>query len=698
MSVARPSRTTKRPTRFESETPSSSKKARSAKDSTATMVANSGESEDEAEDAAGSSDTADAGAQENTDSGTTRAGSQDGSDIENHAEHSPTAETTEEGDVVMAAGDQDTDEGITGLETRVLFLFFSDFSLTKCCARIPGPNTAGPAHAATAGSTSPTTDPFAITRAFPDATTESQAVALLNALGAEPGALVGLDLQGLNGLYRIVLQDKLLRLPKSQTILHPEPMLVASAGPGPVPVPHHPVDRPELQPQDPRTPFPVARVHGTNRTGVEAPHTGVSAFSAALHDLPDARDAALAIFNSLGISSDYLVQFTDTELKARHIFPLHALPASVDWGVPTSFDNASNLLCEKDTSDPLIGWALGEVTYGGWLEPGGMPAARVMLAIQPISTHTVPSCIALLQGTAMPRQSSRVVATFRPEQIKATKWMNHCAQGGAPAEVVKFAECYDATAALRAKEAMVKLNPEDINVHDLVLVEVKIGWWNAEKSDGTYKKRVMNTWQSYFELQAFYLIKKAPTSCSDRDSPARYCVLTVPVPLTPVTHIMIYDHFLIQTTHSQRRCRRRRHTAHSFKQNWLWFLREKEPTIRANEMYQMIKQVKPAWTVSKKRYRVPEANLKTASVSWYYEAFAPVGGGGIPLNPVMSKILRHEIKGDALLTITTPEQREKPTEKFSFSGVLSTIWWYLTMETDAAQVARERTLERMLMQ
>ncbi|KAJ7856711.1 hypothetical protein B0H14DRAFT_711179 [Mycena olivaceomarginata] len=128
--------------------------------------------------------------------------------------------------------------------------------------------------------------------AFPDATTEAAAIVLLNALGAEPGALVGVDLAGLNAIYRSLLHEKIAAgmLPTVRSgasaaavSLHPLAPGSSSSGQSPQPaspdksniaVPSAPVpstSSSQLSPQQPASASPYKHIwHSASRAPAAA--------------------------------------------------------------------------------------------------------------------------------------------------------------------------------------------------------------------------------------------------------------------------------------------------------------------------------------------------------------------------------------------------------------------------------------------
>ncbi|KAK6977891.1 hypothetical protein R3P38DRAFT_3236565 [Favolaschia claudopus] len=80
---------------------------------------------------------------------------------------------------------------------------------------------------------------------------------------------------------------------------------------------------------------------------------------------------------------------------------------------------------------------------------------------------------------------------------------------------------------------------------------------------------------------------------------------------------------------------------------------------------------------------------------WYYEAFATFAGGGLPENRLASSILGRLVKGDVLITGTTPGEVRPPTI-LSGEELGKTLWYYLAAGIKPSDVARERNFERFL--
>ncbi|KAK7030809.1 hypothetical protein R3P38DRAFT_2775082 [Favolaschia claudopus] len=99
------------------------------------------------------------------------------------------------------------------------------------------------------------------------------------------------------------------------------------------------------------------------------------------------------------------------------------------------------------TSKPLTLWVVGEVTTQFWFDDRGVPAKRVAISIQPLSSEIHLLGKRLLHGTAMPRNSSLVADSFGPDQIRATRWMTRRGQRGQESTIAEFEHFYNGTIA-----------------------------------------------------------------------------------------------------------------------------------------------------------------------------------------------------------------------------------------------------------
>jgi hypothetical protein len=109
--------------------------------------------------------------------------------------------------------------------------------------------------------------------------------------------------------------------------------------------------------------------------------------------------------------------------------------------------------------------------------------------------------------------SATVADQFGPSQVKASRWMNTLAVKGQPAKTFEFKAVYDARKTLRDKKLLEQLNVSQLKIHDFVILEVRVArYFLKEKdsgSDGKGKKRAVDHWQAFFDLQAIYKIKDA---------------------------------------------------------------------------------------------------------------------------------------------------------------------------------------------
>ncbi|KAJ7303588.1 hypothetical protein DFH08DRAFT_825866 [Mycena albidolilacea] len=323
------------------------------------------------------------------------------------------------------------------------------------------PDTAVEATAAqTPAATGPVVDVgFADKAAFPDATTEVSLPRSFcsTGLGAEPGALVGLDLAGLNAIYRTLLHEKI-----AAGMLPTVPRSAAAAG--------------STSP---------AVSSSAKASGVTSDHTprrhGRPPTAALLRSDPTSQRTALETFSRVGVPAEKLAgnRFVSDEVLVTGTgdSPLHST-------------TRPNLLCAKGTSKPLTVWVPGEVTNQYFYDDNGAPAKRVAISVQPLSGRLHDTSKNLLNSLSSPRNTS---AAFGPDQFRATRWMTVRGQRGQPSSVIEFSDYYDARTVLKDKLLMEKIGVNQIMEHDLVLIEARIGRYNSEPAgEARGKKRVMN--------------------------------------------------------------------------------------------------------------------------------------------------------------------------------------------------------------
>ncbi|KAJ7659698.1 hypothetical protein DFH06DRAFT_1326714 [Mycena polygramma] len=193
---------------------------------------------------------------------------------------------------------------------------------------------------------------------------------------------------------------------------------------------------------------------------------------------------------------------------ARRIYAIDWAPNEKDWGVPSAFDDQSNTLCIAGSSSPLNFWVVGEITSQWWVDSDGMPAPRPAISIQPMKDSIPDYCKTLLNELCRPANSFG--AQFGPSQIKASRWMNTRAAKGQPATTHEFKAVFDARMALRDKSPLQQLHVGQLAIRDIVVLEFRIGRYPVKQEGGTDfkgKKRAMDRWQAFFDLQAIYKLK-----------------------------------------------------------------------------------------------------------------------------------------------------------------------------------------------
>ncbi|KAJ7927867.1 hypothetical protein B0H13DRAFT_2312040 [Mycena leptocephala] len=241
-------------------------------------------------------------------------------------------------------------------------------------------------------------------------------------------------------------------------------------------------------------------------------------------DDPADQAKALLALAKVGVVASRVQRWSVAELKRlfailmrvddeRKIYSINRGPNNKDWGVPAAFENNSNTLCAAGTSDPLNLWIAGEVAAQWWVDNDGFPAARPAISVQPMAANLPDYCKTMLNELCMPPNSSTVADQFGPSQVKASRWMNTLAVKGQPAKTFEFKAVYDARKTLRDKKLLEQLNVSQLKIHDFVILEVRVArYFLKEKdsgSDGKGKKRAVDHWQAFFDLQAIYKIKDA---------------------------------------------------------------------------------------------------------------------------------------------------------------------------------------------
>jgi hypothetical protein len=111
---------------------------------------------------------------------------------------------------------------------------------------------------------------------------------------------------------------------------------------------------------------------------------------------------------------------------------------------------------------------------------------------------------------------AKVAEQFGPSQVKASRWMNVRSGKGEPSKTTEFKAVYDARKSLRDKSLLPQLHVGQLKLHDIVVMEVRLSRYAVKEessSDSKGKKRSMDRWQAFYDLQAVYKVKDAVGKC-----------------------------------------------------------------------------------------------------------------------------------------------------------------------------------------
>ncbi|KAJ7648170.1 hypothetical protein DFH06DRAFT_997444, partial [Mycena polygramma] len=179
----------------------------------------------------------------------------------------------------------------------------------------------------------------------------------------------------------------------------------------------------------------------------------------------------------------------------RHIYNIHTARVKKDWGVASPFNNTSNIICLEGTSKPVTFWIPGEVSGLWFFNQEGYPAPRPAITVQPLAGGVPEFCRSQLH-----------------ELFKASRWMTTRAMQGQPAKTQEFKAIYDARKTLRDKAVLQQLTIGQLKLRDFVVLEIRIGRYAVRDegaADAKGKKRQMDKWQAFYDLEAVYKIKDA---------------------------------------------------------------------------------------------------------------------------------------------------------------------------------------------
>ncbi|KAK7027678.1 hypothetical protein R3P38DRAFT_3190740 [Favolaschia claudopus] len=313
------------------------------------------------------------------------------------------------------------------------------------------------------------------------ALTEVDAVKWLNKLGVEPGAVAGAALPTLNAILSAVRAN--------------------AVGATTLPDARRAVGLPADNAR-------VAPAEGTCVTSAD----DIAAKVSILQELAQAgvlttRVASWSVAELTRLK--VLLHWIDVK---NNTFDITHTPAKCAWGLPTAFNDTSNTLCVEGTSTPITLWIPGELAGQWWVDGEGYPTSRPAVSVAPMAEQAADYCKAQLNELCMPNNSSKVVEGFGPSQVKASRWMTTRATKSTPASIQEFKAVYNARKTLRDKALLQPLPLAQLKIRDFVVMEVRVGRY-AQKDEGQKddkgKRRAMDRWQTFYDLQAIYKIKDA---------------------------------------------------------------------------------------------------------------------------------------------------------------------------------------------
>ncbi|KAJ7500713.1 hypothetical protein B0H11DRAFT_2225112 [Mycena galericulata] len=307
------------------------------------------------------------------------------------------------------------------------------------------------------------------------------AVKLLDQLGVEPGAVAGLD-----SLTLVSIVDRLTAIPAETAVFSDTAANAPAEG---------------------------ATVTHTSNVGA------LGGIDTRKEDTP-----VIAALLALQVEDNRLIGWEPNELKRlaglltwknkeRETYNITDIPFEVDWGPRSTFKDMSRTLCRIGTSTPVVTWLPGEVANQWFFDSDGYPATRIAFSILPMADNVHEFCKTQLNELCMPTSSSTVAESFGPGEVKVSRWMNERASKGQPARTHEFKAVYDARKTLRDKSLLQQLNVGHLKIHDFVVLELHIGRYpakdDAPPANAKGKRRAMERWQAFYELQAIYKIKNA---------------------------------------------------------------------------------------------------------------------------------------------------------------------------------------------
>ncbi|KAI0066971.1 hypothetical protein BV25DRAFT_1912314 [Artomyces pyxidatus] len=198
--------------------------------------------------------------------------------------------------------------------------------------------------------------------------------------------------------------------------------------------------------------------------------------------------------------------------SADHTFSITMLPREIGWG-PHGTPQA-NTICVENTAIPVVVWHVGEVTKMWFFDRQGEPADRVSVTFSPVTDAGLEAanrmievysdnggkgefffcaCYVLILTPA--KESMDPYAT----EIKAYKWQSVRVPGSKAPVATPFRRLYDATNKFQRKGDMRAIDPVDLRIGDVVLVEVFVT---------RYKQKADNRWKMVNDLRSLSVLKR----------------------------------------------------------------------------------------------------------------------------------------------------------------------------------------------
>ncbi|EIM79107.1 uncharacterized protein STEHIDRAFT_163999 [Stereum hirsutum FP-91666 SS1] len=200
---------------------------------------------------------------------------------------------------------------------------------------------------------------------------------------------------------------------------------------------------------------------------------------------------------------------------ADSVYSLSCLPLQdMTWG--STENHTANKLCIRgNPSVPVTTWITALIDRLYMFETDGGPKKKVTVALSPLTEHS------LRVGYKIQKTFSKPAETIdtNHRRLYASRWQTVRLPRQREMEVVPFRECYDARSRYQVKSNMDRVDVEDLNVGDVVLVEAHITRFstvealNKQKTwqeQARARKKGFVEYKSMFELSSISLLKSIP--------------------------------------------------------------------------------------------------------------------------------------------------------------------------------------------